>query len=118
MVRRYSLALDGEIEESRSTTRMINSRGKLQPYSESELSSENERPTLARIKARSRRLSVEEGEMNQQKLAKLGTFMSVFYDDEGDANSDQDSLIEELQDIGYFYTSEESGTKTPKKIVF
>ena len=60
-----------------------------------------------RIKIRSRRLSVEEGKINKEKLAVLGDLMSVFYDDEENATSDQDDLIEELQDIGYFITSKD-----------
>ena len=69
--------------------------------------SSSRRKKSIRIKTRSRRLSTEEGEINKGKLAALGDLMSAFYDDEEDATSDQDDLIEELQDIDYFITSKD-----------
>ena len=38
--------------------------------------------------------------------------MSVFIDDEDKASSDQDEMIEELQDIGYMITPKDRDTKT------
>ena len=38
--------------------------------------------------------------------------MSVFYDDEDEISSDQDDLIEELLDIGYFITRKDMDSKT------
>lgn len=74
------------------------------------LSSVNNKPN--RFKLLARHLSAEESEINKERLAALGVLMSAFYDDEDDASSDQDDLIDELQDIGYFITPKDVDSKT------
>ena len=60
--------------------------------------------TQTEFKQRSRCLTAMEAEINMKRLEAVGDLISVFYDDEDDISSDQDDLIEELQDIGYFIT--------------
>ena len=73
----------------------------------------------SRLQSISRQLSTEEKEINKENLSSLGDLMSVFYDKEEDASSDQDSLIEELHDIGYLITpkGEKKEDKAIKEVV-
>ena len=106
MVRRYSTASENDEEEprSRSNSQIFNIFGRRRS------SSGNNKPN--RFKQLARHLSVEEAETYKEKLAAVGDLMSVFYDDEDEVSSDQDDLIEELHDIGYFITPKDMDSKT------
>ena len=61
---------------------------------------------------RSRCLTAMEAEINIKRLEAVGDLISVFYDKEDDISSDQDDLIEELQNIGYFITPKDVNAKS------
>ena len=110
MVRRYSSASEADTETFGSNIRGFNRFGRRRSSSVSVKS--------VRIRRISRQLSVDEAEINEERLARLGNLMSAFYDDPDDVSSDQDSLIEELHDIGYLITPKDmdSETKTDNAI--
>ena len=58
----------------------------------------------------SKRLSQEELETNRKRLGSLGEFLDLFAEVEDCGSSDQDSLIEDLQDIGYILTPKATDT--------
>ena len=103
-MRHYSLESEDDIEETRSNIRVSNIFGRRRFSSGSNKSN--------RFKILSKHLSAEETEINKERLAAVGDLMSVFYEDEDDASSDQDDLIEELQDIGYIITPKGISTKS------
>ena len=96
MVRRYSSVSVGETGETRSNSWVASMFGRRRSSSSSHKS--------IKIKTLSKQLSIEEAEINKERLAAVGDLMTAFYDDEDDVSSDQDDLIEELQDIGYLIT--------------
>ena len=104
MVRHYSSESEDDIEETRSNIRVSNIFGRRRSSSCGNKS--------IRFKNLSKHLSAEETEINKERLAAVGDPMSVFYDDEDDVSSDQDDLIEELQNIGYIITPKSISSKS------
>ena len=96
LVCRYSSLSEDDTVESRSNTRMFNFFGRRRSSASSDRST--------RIRKRSRQLSEEEEKINRKRLAAIGNFLSLFNDDEEEISSDQDDLVEDLQNIGYLIT--------------
>ena len=60
-----------------------------------------------RVRKLSRQLSEEEAEINRERLAAIGDFLSMFKDDDEEYSSDQDDLVDDLQNIGYLITPQD-----------
>ena len=104
MVRRYSTVSVEDAEETKANTRISNIFRRRRSSSSSNKSSQ--------FKQLARQLSEEEREINKERLAAVGDLMSVFVDEGEDISSDQDDLIEELQDIGYIITPKHNDVNT------
>ena len=96
LVRRYSSVSEDETEETRSNIRVFNIFRRRQSSASSDRSE--------RFRKLSRQLSEEEAEINRERLAAIGDFLSMFKDDDEEYSSDQDDLVEDLQNVGYLIT--------------
>ena len=101
MIRRYA-SVPEEDKEAATTNFRSNIFARKQSHSGGDKSKH--------FKQLSKGLSKEEIETNKKRIASVADLMTVFAD-ENDLSSDQDELIEELQNIGYIITSKGSGNK-------
>ena len=96
LIRRYSSVSEDDTGETRSNIRAFNIFGRRRSSASSDRSE--------RVRKLSRQLSEEEAEINRERLAAIGDFLSMFKDDDEEYSSDQDDLVEDLQNVGYLIT--------------